>query len=304
MAQAPRYRYLQPQALAKLGRMKLIARSVVEGFITGLHRSPFHGFSVEFAEHREYVAGDNPRDLDWLAMARTDRLYIKQYEEETNLRAHILLDTSASMGYRYDEDRLTKLEYGCYLAASLAFLMIRQQDPTGLVLFDEKIQQFMPPRSSTMHLNRILQGLEAVVPAKRTGISDTFHDLAERIRKRGLIIIISDLLDADPTGHEIMRGLRHFKHKKHEVLVFHVLDTAETEFPFDRLSEFVDMETDERLQADPAYVKEEYQRQVQLFLENCRRDCMTGSIDYVTANTETPYDLLLRAYLDKRKGMR
>ena len=303
MGKVGRYRFLQPDALAKLGRMKLIARAVVEGFVTGLHRSPFHGFSVEFSEHREYVPGDNPRDLDWLALARTDRLYIKQYEEETNLRAHILLDTSGSMGYRYREDRLTKLEYGCYLAAALAYLMIRQQDPTGLVVFDEKIRQYLPPRSSTMHLNRILQGLERLRPANRTGISDTFHDMAERIKKRGLIIIISDLLDADPTGREVMRGLRHFKHKKHEVLVFHVLDTGEMEFPFDRLSEFVDMETRERVQADPVYVREEYQRQVRLFLDTCRRDCAAGNIDYVTANTETPYDLLLRAYLDKRKAM-
>ena len=303
MAKAGKYRYVQPEALAKLGRMNLIARAVVEGFVTGLHRSPYKGFSVEFAEHREYVAGDNPKDLDWLALARTDRYYIKQYEEETNLRAHILLDTSASMGYRYAEGGLTKLEYGCYLAAALAFLMTRQQDPVGLVTFDERINHFLPPRSSTLHLNRMLQCLEGLAPSNRTGMSVTFHDLAERIRRRGLIVIISDLLEGAGSEQELVRGLRHFRHKKHEVLVFHVLDAAELEFPFARLSEFVDLETGERLQADPAYVKEEYGRQIRGFIEACRRDCASGNIEYVEANTSVPYDTLLHAYLDRRKRL-
>ena len=304
MAKVGRYRYVQPEALAQLGRLSLIARGVVEGFITGLHRSPYHGFSVEFSEHREYVPGDNPRDLDWLALARTDRYYIKRYEEETNLRAHILLDCSASMGYRYSSGKLTKLEYGCYLAAALAFLMIRQQDPVGLVLFDEQIRSFLPPRASTLHLNRLLQRLESIEPANRTGLGETFHDLAERIKRRGLIVIISDLLDRDAIEREVMRGLRHFRHKKHEVLLFHVLDSAELDFPFGRLSEFEDMETGERLQADPAYVREGYRRGLQEFLDSYRRDCAAGNIDYVLANTSTPYDWLLRAYLDKRKRVR
>jgi len=304
MAKVGRYRFVQPEALAKLGRLNLIARAVVEGFIAGLHRSPYRGFSVEFSEHREYVPGDNPKDLDWLALARTDRLYIKQYEEETNLRVHILLDTSASMGYRYRNDGLTKLEYGCYLAAALAFLMTRQQDPVGLVTFDEEIRHYLPPRSTTLHLNRLLECLEQVAPAQGTGISATFHDLAERIRKRGLIVIISDLYEAAGADREVMRGLRHFKHKKHEVLLFHVLDAAELDFPFERLSDFVDMETGERIQADPSYMREEYRRQVQGFVETIRRDCASGNMDYVLANTSAPYDLLLRAYLQRRKRMR
>ena len=303
MAKIGKYRYVQPEALAKLGRMNLVARAVVEGFISGLHRSPYKGFSVEFAEHREYVPGDNPKDLDWLALARTDRYYIKQYEEETNLRVHLLLDTSASMAYRYREEGLTKLEYGCYLAAALAFLMTRQQDPVGLITFDKQINHFLPPRSSTLHLNRLLQCLEGLQPANGTGMSVTFHDLAERIRRRGLIVIISDLLEAAGSEKELSRGLRHFRHKKHEVLVFHVLDSAEIDFPFERLSEFIDMETRERLQADPAYVKEEYQRQIQSFIENCRGDCASGNIDYVLANTSVPYDTLLHAYLERRKRL-
>ena len=301
MAKVGRYRYVQPEALARLGRLNLIARAVVEGFISGLHRSPYHGCSVEFSEHREYVPGDNPKDLDWLALARTDRYYIKRYQEETNLRAHILLDTSASMGYSHGDGTLTKLEYGCYLAASLAFLMIRQQDSTGLVTFDETIRHFLPPRSSTRHLNRLLQALEGLEPGNATNISAIFHDLAERINKRGLIIVISDLFEAAESQRELMRGLRHFRHKKHEVLLFHVLDAAEIDFPFERLSEFVDMETGERVQADPNYVKEEYQQQVRAFINTCRRDCAAGNIEYVSANTSEPYDLLLRAYLDARK---
>ena len=304
MAKVSKYRFIQPEALAKLGRMNLIARAVVEGFVTGLHRSPYHGFSVEFSEHREYVPGDNPRYLDWLALARTDRYYIKQYEEETNLRAHILLDCSASMGYRYSPDKLTKLEYGSYLAASLAYLLIRQQDPVGMVLFDEKMRHFLPPRASTLHLNKLLEGLEDLEPGRKTDLSETFHDLAERIKRRGLIVIISDLLDTTATERDVMRGLRHFRHKKHEVLLFHVLDTAELDFPFERLSDFEDMETGERMQADPAYVREAYRENLREFCDSYRRDCAAGHIDYVPANTSTPYDWLLRAYLDKRKRAR
>jgi len=304
MAKVGRYRYVQPEALARLGKIKLIARAVVEGFITGLHRSPYRGFSSEFSDHREYVPGDNPRDLDWLALARTDRYYIKRYEDETNVRCHVLLDVSASMGYRYDERKLTKLEYACFLAASLAFLMVRQQDPVGLVAFDERIREFLPARTTTVHLNRLLQKLEATAPGGKTSLSDTFHDLAERIRKRGLIVIISDLLGEDVLERDVMRGLSHFRHKKHEVLLFHVLDSAELDFPFGRLSEFVDMETGEKLQADPVYVRDEYRRQVQAFVERYRRECAAQNIDYVLANTSTPYDLLLRAFLDKRKRTR
>jgi uncharacterized protein (DUF58 family) len=301
MAKVGKYRYVQPEALAKLGKLHLIARAVVEGFVTGLHRSPYHGFSVEFSDHREYVRGDNPKDLDWLALARTDRYYIKRYEEETNLRAHILLDTSGSMGYRLREDGLTKLEYGCYLAAALAFLMTRQLDPVGLVTFDEELRSFLPPRSSTRHLNRILQALEAVEPARGTRIGRMFHDLAERIRKRGLIVIVSDLFDAAEAPRELLRGLRHFRHKKHEVLLFHVLDPAEIALPFDRLSEFIDMETGARLQADPAYVKTSYDAQMRDFIEGFRRDCASANIDYVLADSSAPYDLLLQAYLSRRK---
>jgi len=296
MPRVGKYRYVEPEALAKLGRLNIIARAVVEGFISGLHRSPYHGFSVEFSDHREYVPGDNLRDLDWLALARTDRYYVKQYEEETNLKAYILLDTSASMGFK-SNDGLSKFEYGCFLASSLAFLMVRQQDSVGLVTFDERINNFIPPRSSTLHLNLLLQTLEKVEPGKRTNVSGTFHDLAERIKRRGLIIIISDLFDDQ---REVLRALSHFRHKKHEVLVFHVFDRFELEFPYRRLSDFIDMETGDRLQADPVYVREEYVRLLHEFIDAYKRDCAATAIDYIMANTSTPYDQLLFRYLSKR----
>ncbi|MDP6380697.1 MAG: DUF58 domain-containing protein [Phycisphaerae bacterium] len=201
-----RYRYLDPEVLVRLGRTNLVARSMVEGFVTGLHKSPHHGFSVEFSEHRQYVAGDDLRHLDWFALAKTDRYYIKQFEQETNLRAYILLDCSASM--KYSSGGLTKLAYGSFLAATLAFIMNRQADMVGLVAFDEKIRLHIPPGGSPSHLNQLCDRLERLEPGTRTDISKTFHDLAEMIKRRGLIIIISDLYDDE---REVARALRHLR---------------------------------------------------------------------------------------------
>jgi len=295
------YQYIDPEAVAKLGRFNLVARAVVEGFVVGLHRSPYHGFSVEFSDHREYVPGDNLRDLDWIAYGRTDRFFIKRYEEETNLRAHILLDSSASMGYRFGDEGLTKFEYAAYLSASLAYLMVRQQDSVGLVTFDQEVSHFIPPSSTVSHLNRLLRTLEEVSPGKTTDVSETFHKLAESIKRRGLIIIVSDLFDDQA---EVMRALSHFRQKKHEVIVFHVLDRAEREFPFDRLSDFVDMETRERIQADPRYVREQYIHEVNAFIDSYRRECFQNDIDYVDTDTAVPYELMLAAYLGRREKTR
>jgi len=292
------YRYIEPEAVAKLGRFNLVAKAVVEGFVTGLHRSPYHGFSVEFSEHREYTPGDNLRDIDWKVLGKTDRFYVKRYEEETNLKAYILLDTSGSMAYK--SNGLSKFEYGCYLAASLAYLMVRQQDSVGLVAFDEAINVFLPPHSTTLHLNTVLHTLEELKPGKTTRISKTFHDMAETIKRRGLIVIISDLYD-EP--REVVRGLRHFRHKRHEVIIFHLFDPAELDFPFRALTDFVDMETGERLQADPKYVRDEYIKHVQEFIAAYKRDCSQGTIEYVMASTATPYDMMLTSYLGKRKRL-
>jgi len=292
------YRYLEPRALAKIANMKLVARTVVEGFYSGLHRSPYHGFSVEFAEHRAYAPGDSPKDIDWRALARTERYVVKQYEEETNLRAYLLLDISKSMDFHAEGASLTKLQYASYLAACLAYLMIRQRDSVGLVSFSDKIERYLPPRSTTPHLNLMLRELERVEKRSETRVSRAFHDLAEMLKRRSLIIILSDLMD-DPK--EVVPALRHFRFKRHEVILFHILDRWELDFPFRRMGEFVDMETGERLLVEPRFVRDEYQRQIKEFVEQYKRDCAAGQIEYVLTDTSVPYDFMLSAYLAKRK---
>lgn len=290
------YRFLEPEALARVKNLSMVARGVVEGFISGLHASPYKGFSVEFAEHREYVAGDDPRHLDYKMLARTERLYIKQYEEETNMRVQILLDTSGSMDYRY-EGKVTKLEYGCYLTAVLSYLMTRQQDSVGLTTFDTDTRLDMPARSSPRHFNEMMRQLEALKPGDETDIAEVLHRLANRFKKRCLIVLISDLYD-EPD--EVMRALHHFHHRRHEVIVFHILDKAELEFPFKDVIAFHDLETEERLQIDPAYVREVYVDQIKQFTENYRRECAESQIDYVLTDTSVPYDFMLSHYVSKR----
>jgi uncharacterized protein (DUF58 family) len=292
------YRYLTADAVGRLQNLSLVARSVVEGFVTGLHRSPYHGFSVEFSGHREYSPGDNLRYIDWQAYGRTDRYYVKQYEEETNLRCHILLDSSASMSY--GSGSISKYEYGAYLAASLAYLMIRQRDSVGLVTFDRDIRMRIPPGSTTAHLDRLLVELERTKPSQTTGISETFHALAENIKKRGLIIVISDLFDDEK---EVFRALRHFRQKKHEVIIFHVFDHSELEFPFERTTDFIDSESRERIEVDPRYVRQDYLKEVTAFVDNYRRGCAEGLIEYVLADTQTPFETLLSSYLARRKRL-
>ncbi len=298
MAKTP-YAYFEPARMAKLANINLVARHVVEGFISGLHRSPHRGFSVEFAEHREYSPGDDLRHLDWVAWGRTDRYYIKQYEQETNLRAYILLDISGSMDYRFDGD-LTKFQYGCFLTACLAYLMARQQDVVGVIAFDEQIRLHLPPASSPAHLDRVFTGLERLTPGKLTAIAGTFHELAERIAKRGLIVIISDLYD-DPG--EVIRAIQHFCYKKHQIILFHVFDPAELELPFKRMTNFVDLETDEKVQVDPRLLREAYCGEVRAFVERYRKECSDRSIEYMVAPTTTPYDLMLLNYLARRRRL-
>jgi uncharacterized protein (DUF58 family) len=293
------YRYLEPTALARVKNLAVVARGVVEGFISGLHSSPYKGFSVEFAEHREYSSGDDPRHLDYRMLARTDRLYIKQYEEETNMRVQILLDTSGSMGYSHDE-RLTKLEYGSYLTSVLSYLMTRQQDSVGLTSFDTAVRLDMPARSSPRHFNDMMRWLEAIEPGGDTDIAETLHRLANRFKRRCLIVLISDLYD-EP--EEVIRALHHFRHRRHEVILFHVLDKAEIEFPFDDVIAFHDLETNQRIQVDPAYVRDIYRKQVGAFIETYRRACAEAQIDYVLADTSIPYDYMLTRYISSRNRL-
>ena len=288
-------RYLTPDTVAKLKNITLTARSPVEGFISGLHKSPHHGFSIEFAEHRKYVAGDNLRYLDWMVLARTDRYYVKQFEEETNLRGNILLDTSNSMAYR--SKGISKFEYGCSLAGALAYLLIRQQDSAGLVTFNKEITNRIPPHGTKTHLNEILETLESVEPGETTSLAESFHMLADTLPRRGLVIIISDLYGDEK---EIMKALRHFRHKRHGVILFHVLDKDEIEFPFERLTDFVDLETNNVLHVDPVYVREEYLKLIKEFTEAFRRDCSQTQIEYIVTDTSVPFDRMLSAFLSRR----
>ncbi|MBN1591478.1 MAG: DUF58 domain-containing protein [Pirellulales bacterium] len=290
------YRFLEPSALARVTNLSVIARGVVEGFISGLHASPYKGFSAEFAEHREYTPGDDPRHVDYRMLARTDRLYVKQYEEETNMRVQILLDTSGSMGYRHAA-KLTKLEYGCYLTAILAYLMTRQQDSVGLTTFDTEIRLDMPARSSPRHFNEMMRQLEQRKPGNHTHIAETLHRLAGRFKRRRLIVLISDLYD-EPD--EVIRALHHFRHCRHELILFHVFDKAELDFPFRELTAFHDLESDRRIQVEPVYVRNAYLAQIRAFIEGYRRACAEGHIDYVTTDTSVPYDYMLSRYLAKR----
>ena len=293
------YLYFEPDRVAKLRNLSLLARQAVEGFISGLHRSPHKGFSVEFSEHREYSPGDDLRHLDWVAWGRTDRYYVKQYEQETNLRAYVLLDISASMNYRLGGSQ-TKFAYGCFLSACLAYLMCRQQDVVGMVAFDEDVRFHLTPGSTPAHLDRIFKHLETVKPGRRTAIAATFHKVAQTIAKRGLVVIISDLYD-EPS--EILKALQHFVYKKHQVILFHVMDPAELQFPFRKILSFVDMETGERLQVDPRTVREAYLREVGAFVEMYRKECSDRKIEYALTPTDVPYDTMLLTYLARRKAL-
>ena len=292
------HKYLDPVALSRLGDMELVARLVVEGFITGLHKSPYQGFSVEFAEHRQYMPGDEIRYIDWKVYGKSDRYYVKKFEEETNLRTYILLDASGSMNYKYDEKTLTKFEYGCYLAASLSYLMLKQRDSVGLAVFDTNIRNYIPPRGTAPHLHAIMSVLEKAQPGNETNISAILHELAKRIVRRGLVIVISDFLD-QPS--EVLSALKHFRHRKHEVIAFHLLDSAEMTFPFEGPVVFQDMETGKTLQTQSEALKAGYLDQLNSFIQDYRRGCGSSLIDYVQLDTSTPFDYALSSYLSRRK---
>jgi len=289
-------KYLDPLIVAKIDNMALRARLVVEGYLIGQHKSPYHGFSVEFAEHRAYGSGDEIRHIDWKLYGKTDRYYVKRYEEETNLRSYILLDTSQSMTYGSGE--ITKLEYGSYLSAALTHLMLNQRDAMGLVLFDEKIRKFIPPRAAPSHANIIMGALDKIQSANDTQIRPTLDYMAERIKKRGLVILISDLLD-DPA--QVLMGLNHFRHNKQEMIVFHLLDRQELEFQFGNRTKFRDLETDETITTEPWHIRSAYQELIEMHQRKYRLGCRNQRIDYVPLFTDQPLDLALNEYLNKRQ---
>ena len=265
----------------------------------GLHKSPYHGFSVEFAEHRAYGPGDNLRYLDWRLYGKTDRFYIKQFEEETNLKAHIMLDKSKSMAFGSGD--LTKLQYGSYLSAALTYLLLRQQDAVGLTLFDDEIRTHLRPSSRPSVLNNILAQLENLEPGRETAIGRSLHHLADRINRRGLVIIISDMLD---DLDNIMHGLKHFRHDRHEVLVFHVLDPREVDFAFDAYAKFKDMESGEIMATEPWHIQKDYQNAVEQFRKTLGLRCREQHVDYIPLTTDQSLDVALLAYLNKRHSAR
>ena len=289
--------FLDPAVIARLAHLDVRARLVVEGFIAGMHRSPFHGFSVEFAEHRPYMQGDPLKNLDWKVWARSDRYLVKQYTEETNLRCHLLVDLSGSMGFRSERAAMSKLEYAQSLAGALAYLMLHQQDAVGTLLFAEKPLRYIPARAMRSHLDVVLKTLGAAEPQGRTHLGPVLHELAERIKRRGLVILCSDLMDQP---NEVLSGLQHFRHRNHEVIVFHILDPDEVEFPYTDTATFVDMETEQRLTTEPWEIAKRYRERLTEWKEFYKRNCRERRIDYVQIDTRTPFDRALLAYLEKR----
>ena len=287
---------LTPDIISRLNNLSLKARFVVEGFIVGLHKSPYHGFSVEFSEHRAYGAGDEIRHVDWKLWGKTDRFFIKQFEEETNLKSYLLVDQSLSMTYK--SKNMTKLEYAQILAASLGYLMLKQQDAVGLTLFDDRIRVNIPARSKRSHLNIILSKMQNINAGPETTIAPVLHKTAEAIKKRGLIILISDLFD-DPD--KVLSGLQHFRYKGHEVIVFHVLDPQELTLDFTQRTRFRDMESGEEIVTDPWHIQSDYQKSMEQFCDYIKSNCRQKNIDYVQLSTDFPLDMALSEYLIKRK---
>jgi len=322
----PDYRkYLQPSVISKLSNLELKARLVVEGFIAGMHRSPYHGFSVEFAEHRQYMPGDDIKHLDWKVLGRTDRYYIKQYEEETNLKSYLIVDASKSMSFKsagtvlgslspfrkifkpkekskdgFKKSDITKLEYASYLAASLSILMFFQKDAAGLVIYDEDIKTIISPKATSQNLKLILTHLAGIIPSGKTNTAAALDSVAERIKKRGLVLVFSDLFDDQEA---VINSLKHFGYNKNEVIVFQVLDPMEMSFAIDSPTIFKDIETDKELLSQPLSIINSYKEAVQEFIDKYKLACRSNNIDYVLVSTETPFDTSLMEYLNKRKRL-
>lgn len=296
MPTSPRERpFLDPAVVARLGTLELKARTIVEGLLSGLHRSPFKGFSVEFAEYRQYMPGDDLATIDWKVYARSDRHYVKKFEEETNLDCHVMLDVSGSMGYR--SGGISKFEYGQCLAASLAYLMNRQRDAAGLTAFDDRIVSMLPASARPGHLLAMLVTLDRLVLGQRTDVSKPMHQLADTLAKRGMVVLISDLLD-EPDA--VIRGLKHFQFRGTDVIVFHVLHPDEIEFPFERATRFEDLETSDEVLAVPAIVREHYRGAIGGLIDRYKRELGACGIDYQLVMTDRPLELALLAYLSTR----
>ena len=290
--------YLKPSVIRNVARLDLRARFIVEGFLTGLHASPFQGFSVELSEHRRYAQGDDPRNIDWLVFAKTDRFYVKKYQAETNLSGYLLMDLSESMSYTFRQE-LTKFDYCICLAAALGYLMIHQQDPVGLMTFDGQLRACLPAKSKRSQLGNILAVLSRARPAGQTDVAGNLRRIAAMIRHRGLFMLFSDLLcDPEP----VIDALRMLRHRGHDVIIFHVLDEAEVNFPFDGLSDFEEPESGERLIVDAAGIRGDYLEAMQELRDRYKRECLRMGADYVPLDTSLPFDRALVEYLSQRQA--
>jgi uncharacterized protein (DUF58 family) len=290
-------KYLNPKTLAELQGLELKARLIVEGYVSGLHKSPYHGFSIEFAEHREYVPGDDLRYVDWKVFGKSDRFYLKQYEEETNFACYFLLDTSESMRYRSEQSPISKLEYGQYVCAALSYLILKQQDAVGLATYDNAVRNFIRAGSHPSHLKQLCHVMDLAGAKGETSMGPIFHDLAERIKKRGLVVIVSDLFDDVPS---LLLGLKHLHHRRHEVLVLQVVDPAEQDFPFQDPTLFKGLEGLPQQTTEPRSLRKAYQREFENFLKEVRRGCRDLHMDYTLLRTDAPLDAALRTFLTSR----
>ena len=290
--------YLKPEVIRQISRLDLRAQFIVKGFLQGLHASPFQGFSVEFSEPRRYSPGDNPDDIDWLVYAKTDKYYVKKFEAETNITGYLVMDLSRSMAYTYRQE-LTKFDYAICLAAALCYLMIHQQDPVGLITFDDKIRQSLPPRSKRAQLGNVLSMLANLRPSGQTDIAKSIVQIAAMLRHRSLVMLFTDLF-ADP--EPIISALRRLRHGGHDVILFHVLDEAEVHFPFDGTIEFEEPETHERVQIDAGSFRADYLGEINNFCDLYRRECFQNGIDYVQLDTSMQFDRALMEYLVNRKA--
>ncbi|MFV1965449.1 MAG: DUF58 domain-containing protein [Pirellulaceae bacterium] len=291
-------RFLHPDAIKRIARLQLRARHIVEGFLSGMHRSPYFGQSVEFLQHREYATGDDLRHVDWKVWARQDRLYVKQFEEDTNVRCTLLVDVSASMAY--GRGATTKYEYACTLAGCLAYLVLKQQDAVGCVAFDEKVRYQVPPRSKRNHLQSVIDALHVNTPREKTDMVAIMRSVAESSPRRGMMVLLSDML-ADPES--TLRGLRLLRQKGHDVLVFHVMHDDELDFPFTGPVRFEGLESSDHLNCNPRALREGYLKALGRFLERVRRGCVRNTIDYALIRTSQPLDAALATYLSTRLGM-
>jgi len=294
--------YLRPDVIQQVQRFDLKAKFLIEGFLAGLHRSPFKGFSVEFSEHRKYVRGDDVRTIDWKLWSRTNKYYVKQYEAETNVEVHLVVDVSGSMGYAGLGGTITKLQYATYLAAAMAYLMIHQQDPVGLITCAEQIRTYLRPRCRTQHLHAILKVLAETTPGGQTQLARSLHRIAGMISHRGLVLVFSDLLD-DAGEEQMVEALAHLRHQGHDVIVFQVFDAAEVQFPFKELMRFEDIEgLLAAVTADPLAIRSVYLKELEAFRQRFRGECLKRHIDFAPVDTSTSFDKPLLAYLQKRCG--